>query len=244
MEVKKCSSKKHEENNAIFYCPECKIYMCNKCEKHHIELFKNHHIFELKKDNNDIFTGLCKEKTHSNKLEYYCYDHNQLCCVECLCMVKRKRKGQHKNCKVCLVKNIKNIKKNKLSVNIKYLEELSNTLQQSIDQIKKIFEENNKNKEKLKTEVQKLFTKLRNIINEREDQIFLEIDKQFDETFFKEELIKESEKLPKKVNTLLQSSKIEDNVWNDKNKLSFLINNCINIENSIKDINLIIYLQD
>ena len=29
---KKCSLVEHNENDAICFCQECKIYMCNKCE--------------------------------------------------------------------------------------------------------------------------------------------------------------------------------------------------------------------
>ena len=37
----KCSLKKHENNEAICFCPECKVYMCNKCENIHSNLFEN-----------------------------------------------------------------------------------------------------------------------------------------------------------------------------------------------------------
>ena len=66
----KCSMEEHKEINAIKYCSECRIYMCNKCESHHSSLFKNHQIFNLNKEE-DIFTGYCKEKKHPNKLEYF-----------------------------------------------------------------------------------------------------------------------------------------------------------------------------
>ena len=50
MEVKiKCSSEEHKEINAISFCPECKIYMCNKCEKYHSPFFKNNQIFCIDK---------------------------------------------------------------------------------------------------------------------------------------------------------------------------------------------------
>ncbi len=33
----------HKEVDAIKYCPECRIYMCNKCNNYHSSpLFKNH----------------------------------------------------------------------------------------------------------------------------------------------------------------------------------------------------------
>ena len=36
--IKKCSSKKHKEIDAIYYCLECRVYMCNKCENFHCDL--------------------------------------------------------------------------------------------------------------------------------------------------------------------------------------------------------------
>ena len=75
MEDLKCSCKKHEENKAIFYCPECKIYMCNKCDNHHSELFQSHHQYKLDKDSKLIFTGFCKEVNHLDRLEYFCKSH-------------------------------------------------------------------------------------------------------------------------------------------------------------------------
>ena len=74
----KCSSEEHKDINAISFCPECKIYIYNKCENHHSPLHKNHQTYKLNKDE-DIFTGFCKEKNHQNKLEFYCTNHNQLC---------------------------------------------------------------------------------------------------------------------------------------------------------------------
>ena len=50
--TKKCSSEYHKENDAISFCQECKIYMCNKCEKYHSELFQRHHQFKLDKEMN------------------------------------------------------------------------------------------------------------------------------------------------------------------------------------------------
>ena len=56
--------------------------MYNKCEKLHSELVKKHHQYKLDKNLKDIFTGYCKEKNHINELEYFCKDHNILCCAE------------------------------------------------------------------------------------------------------------------------------------------------------------------
>ena len=236
---KRCSLKEHSEIEAIIYYPECNISMCNKCKNHHSELFKNHHVYQINEESKNIFTGICTKNSHSSPLKYYCKDHNELCCMECICKVEEKGIGQHKDCNVCPISKIKNQKKEKLNGNINYLKDLSKNLQESIKQIKQIFEENNKSKEKLKKEVQKIFTKIRNIINEREDNIFLAIDKKYEELYFKESFVNEIEQLPKSVNDALEKSEIKENEWNDDVKLNYIINNCINIENRIKEINLI-----
>ena len=239
---KKCSLKEHNETDAIIYCQECKIYMCRKCENLHLGLFKNHHSYKLDNDINNIFTGICKQKNHSMSLDYFCKTHNKLCCAACIAKIKGLGNGFHNNCVVRFIKNIKNEKKDKLSENIKYLEDIWKNLENSIKELKIIYEKINKKKEELKLNIQTVFTKLRNIINEREDNLLLEVDNKFNELFFKEELIKESEKLPNQIKLNLEKGKsiINDkNSWEDNNKLNFLINDCINIEKNIKDINKI-----
>ena len=229
----KCSLDEHKDINALFYCQECKVKMCNKCEKIHSGLLKKHHIYSLDKDIKEIFTGLCTNNNHSLELEIYCKNHNKLCCVACISKIKIKGKGQHKNCEVYHITKIKNNKKENLEKNIKHLEEISNKLEPSIKELKNIFEKINQSKEKLKTDIQKIFTKIRTELNNREDKLYEEIDKIFEKIFFNEELIKESEKLPNIIKLSLEKGKIQEDDWKNESKLIELINNCINIENTI-----------
>ena len=238
---KKCSFKAHKESNAISFCEQCKIFMCNKCLNHHKELFENHQQYNIDKNNNDIFIDICKEKGHEKKLEFFCKRHNELCCPLCIVKLSKKGYGQHKDCDVCLIEDIKDEKKNKLDENIKYLQDLSNNLENSINKIKIIFENIYKNKEDLKLYIQKVFTKIRNAINEREDEILKEIDNKYDENFCREDIIKEAIKLPNKIKKSLEKGKLSDDDWNNNYKLSSLINDCINIENNIK---IIKYIND
>ena len=147
---KKCSFKAHKESNAISYCEQCKIFMCNKCLNHHKELFKNHQQYNIDKNNNDIFIDICKENGHEKKLEFFCKTHNELCCVGCIVKLNEKGYGQHKDCDICSIENIKEEKKNKLNENINYLQDLSNNLENKINELKTIFENINKSKEELK----------------------------------------------------------------------------------------------
>jgi len=235
-EKNKCSLSKHENNDAISYCQQCNIYMCNKCCQIHSELLSKHYVNNLNKDIKDVFTGLCKEKNHSMNLTYFCKNHNQLCCAACITKIRCKGNGKHKNCKIFYINKIKTSKKNKLDDNIKYLEELSSKLELSIRELKTLFKNIEDKKNNLKLEIQKIFTKIRSALNDREDKLLLEVDQKFNDLFFKEELIKESEKLPNKIKESIEKGKIINNEWDDNNKLSFLINDCLNIENNIKDI--------
>ena len=133
MEIKeqKCSSDKHDQI-ALRYCYHCKLYMCNKCINFHSELYGNHETKNLIKNTIDIFSGICKEENHKNELEYFCKTHNCLCCAACISKIQSKGNGQHKNCDVCNIEDIKSEKKNELKKNLKYLEDLSKTIEQSI----------------------------------------------------------------------------------------------------------------
>ena len=126
------------------------------------------------------------------------------------------------------------MKKSKLKENINYLQELLDNIEEKINQLKITVEKINVEKEELKLKIQKIFTKIRNIINEREEKLLLEVDKQFDENYFNENIINEAEKLPNKIRLSLEKGKLIDKDWNNEDKLSSILNDCINIENNIK----------
>ena len=118
------------------------------------------------------------------------------------------------------------------------MQDIYNNIENSINELKKIFESIIENKEEVKMKITKVFTAIRNSINEREDELLLEVDSQFNNLFFKEEIVNKSEKLPNEIKLSLEKGKLINNEWNnnDSDKLNLLINNCINIENNIKSI--------
>ena len=67
--------------------------MCNKCENYHSKLFAAHQIYNLDKNITDIFTGYCNQSNHRETLDFYCKNHNILCCAVCICKLKKKKKG-------------------------------------------------------------------------------------------------------------------------------------------------------
>ena len=233
---KKCSHKKHSEKEAVTFCKECKKYWCNKCTNDHPDYFEDHHLLDLKKENQDLFTGLCSLENHNQELKYYCKNHNQLCCAACISKIKGNGDGQHSECDVCHIKDIKDEKKSTLENNIKILEDYSKTIDSSLNELKNIFKTMIKDKDELKKKIYQLFTKIRTALNEREDEICKIIDNKFDGLYFKEDFINQGNKLPNEIKQSLEKGKSLNNENNDLNKF---INNCIIIENNIKKIQII-----
>ena len=236
----KCSFKNHKERNAITYCEQCEIYMCKDCATYHKGLLEKHNSFTLDKNIKEIFTGFCKEERHTNELEYFCKTHNQLCCIACITKIKGEGKGQHTDCEVCFLKEVKDEKRNRLKENIYYLESSSNSYKNTVNELKLINEKVNKSKEELKINIQKLFTKIRNTINKREDQLLLKVNKLYENLYHNKEVIEDNENFQNEIKISLEKGKLVEQNWeNDNIKLNSLINDCIIIENNIKKIHLI-----
>ena len=88
----------------------------------------------------------------------------------------------------------------------------------------------------MKLNIQNTFTKIRNALNNREDELLLEVDKNFNELYCDEKILEQCEKLPNKIKLSLEKSK---NIEQNKNELASFIHEYIFIENNIKDINKI-----
>ena len=232
----KCSSIDHIKIDAIIFCNICKVYLCNKCETFHSKIFQNHSVQDLKKEKNNFFSDICPEKNHLKNLKYFFKTHNKLVCVACISKIKDQENGQHKDCEVCLLNDIKSDKEKKFNENYNKLEEISKTLEQTRKQLKSLYEEINKQKEEIILNIQKYFTKLRSELNEREDKLIKEAEEKFKNLFFDEDIILESDKLPNKVKKCLDNGKEIKDKWNKENELSYVINYCIEFENNINKI--------
>ena len=118
------------------------------------------------------------------------------------------------------------------------MDDIQNKFIEDLNRLKEIFEKVEKNKDDLKLKIQNIFTKIRTTLNEREDQLLKEIDNIYNEKYFNDDIIKKGEKLPKKIKLSLDKGKLIDKDWDNNNLYSY-INDCINIENNIKNINII-----
>ena len=75
-------------------------------------------------------------------------------------------------------------------------------------------------------------------MNDREDELLKEIDDIFKTKYINEDIIKKGEKLPKQIKISLEKGKLLEKDCENSNLNSY-INDCINIENNIKNINII-----
>ena len=230
---RKCSSNDHNNIEAIKFCQICNIYLCNKCQNFHSIIFKNHTTQNISDENKEIFTGLCPDKNHINILEYYCKTHNKLCCVACISKIKDEKNGRHKDCEIYKLKDIKPEKEKKFKEDYAKLQDISKSLEPSINKFKVLIDEVNKNKEELIKEIQKTFTNLRNALNKREEQLLLEVEEINKEKYFDDDMIKESEKLSERVKKYLESVNI---LKEKKNELNYEINYYIEFENNLNKI--------
>ena len=251
-----CYSKSHYKQRATNYCIKCKKYLCETCSTTHCEKNQYHNLLSVDDDLNLQFTGFCAEGHHKNKLDYYCYTHNNLCCAACLCKIKDKGDGQHTECKACHIQEIKDEKKNILENNIKLLKSLLTKTNRMTKDIKKIYEKISPKKEEIKNYIIKIFDKFRKLLDIREKELMKELDAIYSTNFFDDEFIEEFSKFPTKIkynlekgNKIIEKWKKYENTG-DLNKLigeSIFIEKKVeefqNISNKIKSISSSSHIQ-
>ena len=119
------------------------------------------------------------------------------------------------------------------------IDNILSNFKESINELEKMIDKGNEEKENIKLKIQKLFTKIRNALNKREDELFLEVDKIYEYINEKENIAKENQRLLKKSKTSLEKGKELENEWNNNAKLNLMINTSLIIEKSLNDMNII-----
>ena len=121
---------------------------------------------------------------------------------------------------------------------MKILEDLSSSnLKESINKMKNYYIKMDELKEELKSKIMKIITNIRNKLNEREDELLSQLDSTFLNLYPSENIMKDYEKLPKKINDILEKRKEIENKRKDNFLLNSYIYDCINIENDLGKIN-------
>ena len=172
-------------------------------------------------------------KIEPNKIKF-CKTHNRIYYIDS----EEENDEYHIDCDTCLIKNIEEEKRKLLKEHIRTLEYLLKESKYLSEKFHEVIDEIYEKKEEVKLQLQKVFTRLRNAINDREDQILLEIDQTFEDLYLNKDIIDENRKFPNKINKLLEKGKSIDNKWTDDN-IDTSINDCLNLDNNIKEINTI-----
>ncbi|WAR25717.1 TRI33-like protein, partial [Mya arenaria] len=81
-------------NEAHFFCDECKKYYCNNCVQLHNKLFRTHSVLGRQDVSKWVgYAGLSPieicDKHGDKKLELLCEDHDKLCCPICVSLTHR-----------------------------------------------------------------------------------------------------------------------------------------------------------
>lgn len=172
-------------------------------------------------------------KIDVNKIKF-CKKHNKVYYIKS----EEEKDDNHIECETCLIKNIEEEKRNILKGNIKDLEYLLKSSEYMSNKFQKIVDEINEKKEDVKLQIQKVFTKLRNTLNDREDQLILEVDQTFENLYLNKDIINENRKYSNKIKKILEKGKSIDKNW-DENNIDKSINDCLTLDNNIKEINII-----
>lgn len=224
-----CSLDDHKDKEAIIECENCDIKLCNECSKIHKKYLPKHNLILMNSLESFYLKYNCSYENHNKILNYYCENHNELCCALCLCIKEDSNFGIHNKCKILSINEIENIKKQNLTQNIKKLDDLTKKLEEKKEKISNILIQQEKNKEEIKKRVAIFFTEIRNTINEREDELIKIIEEIYEKENISNKELKNFEDIFKDSNYLLKIGNEILKLW-DKDKKIEMIKKCINIE--------------
>ncbi|CAC5364545.1 unnamed protein product [Mytilus coruscus] len=153
--------------HSVVWCSECDKGLCGECKKHHAvsKASKSHKtvsIAEYKMLPTEVLKTFQTCKLHNEKYELFCRKHDCLCCKKCL--------KSHNDCKG--LTDINEIIKNVKTSNA--LNEIEQTLQEVVDNIKRLStnrNENLKSIENKKREIEAEIKKTRINVNHHLDKL-------------------------------------------------------------------------
>ncbi|XP_076108918.1 uncharacterized protein LOC143076912 isoform X2 [Mytilus galloprovincialis] len=85
-------SRRRRSTEAVMYCTDCEDALCADCEDFHgsMKTFDTHHIIDINVFKGEPFIINKSCKVHTDMvLEYYCTDHDILCCRSCMASAHR-----------------------------------------------------------------------------------------------------------------------------------------------------------
>ena len=165
-------------NTSVGWCMECEEKLCSECTEYHtnLKMARNHHVVDLKLKTS--YSALLKkpslvcEQHKYCQVEYFCVDHDELCCRDCLAKT-------HKSCvnTMSLDSASKGAKHSQLFSDC---QEQLTSFSQTYKSILKYREENvssiKDDKQRIKENMKKLKEKLIQRINQVEKELTNKLD--------------------------------------------------------------------
>ena len=163
---------------SVSWCMECEEELCPECTEHHkaLKATRNHHVVDLKlkKSYESLLKKsslVCEQHTYCD-VEYFCVDHDELCCRDCLAKT-------HKSCvnTMSLGSASKGAKQSQLFSDC---QEQLTSISQAYKRVLKYREENvngiKDDKRRIKENMKKLKEKLIQRINQVDNEMTNKLD--------------------------------------------------------------------
>lgn len=133
-----CLENSKPKVDAIFYCPECNIFLCRSCNEFHktIPVSENHRVLRGSRMPKSIADKPVKYpdcKTHTGKSsDHYCFQHHKLVCKHCI---------EH-NHKGCIYQAVSDVCKNLESEDIHHFKDVLEEMKKNVFVIESATEKN------------------------------------------------------------------------------------------------------
>ncbi|XP_076108166.1 uncharacterized protein LOC143076332 [Mytilus galloprovincialis] len=169
-------SRRSESTKAIKYCTDCEDALCSECLDVHgsIKSCASHHVIDVNViDGNPVVVNKSCDVHPNMLLEYFCCDHDTLCCQSCMA-------NDHRSCEKLLPIEVaaKGVKRSTMYEEINTDVHILNTAVNELeDKKRKGMISLNDSKENVQQEVKTLEKQLKKRIQEMEAAIMSEIDK-------------------------------------------------------------------
>ncbi len=178
---------------SVSWCMECEEELCLECTEHHAALkaTRNHHVVDLKHNKHIVSlvkkSSLVCEQHQYWDVEYFCVDHDEICCRDCLAEI-------HKSCvnTMSLDSASKGAKQSQLFSDC---QEQLISISQTYKSILKYREENVNGIKDDKTRIKENMKKIKEKLIQRINQVEKELTNKLD--------------IPVQENTKLQQDKID-----------------------------------
>ena len=165
-------------NTSVNWCMECEEELCFECAEYHTKqkMARNHHVVDLKLKTS--YSSLLKKSSlvceqHTVcEVEYFCVDHDELCCRDCLAKT-------HKSCgnTMSLDSASKGAKQSQLFSDCQeHLTSISKTYKSILKYREENVNDIKDDKEKIKENMKKLKEKLIQRINQVEKELTNKLD--------------------------------------------------------------------